>query len=72
MFNMGKMLVLFGAFIILFGLLFMMAGKLPFLGKLPGDIAVHTKRFNFYFPLATSLIISILLTIIINIFLRHK
>lgn len=66
------MLVFLGLFIILFGLIFMLAGKIPFLGKLPGDIAIHTKKVHFYFPLATSLIISLLLTILVNIFLRHK
>lgn len=70
--SIGKMLVFLGLFIILFGLIFMLAGKIPFLGKLPGDIAIHTKKVHFYFPLATSLIISLLLTILVNIFLRHK
>lgn len=68
----GKMLVFFGIFMVLFGLLFMLAGKIPFLGKLPGDIAIHTKRFLFYFPIVTSLIISLLLTVIINVIFRHK
>lgn len=45
---------------------------LVFFGKLPGDIAIHTKRVHFYFPIVTSLIISLLLTIIINIIFRHK
>jgi hypothetical protein len=57
---------------ILFGLFFILAGKIPFFGKLPGDIAIHTKKFHFYLPLATSLIISLLLTIIVNLFFRHK
>ncbi|MCX5699647.1 MAG: DUF2905 domain-containing protein [Candidatus Omnitrophica bacterium] len=72
MFSIGKILVFLGIFMILFGLFFMLAGKIPHLGKLPGDIAIHTKRFHFYFPLATSLIISPLLTIIINVVFRHK
>ncbi len=72
MFSIGKMLVFFGIFMILFGLFFMLVGKIPHLGKLPGDIAIHTKRVHFYFPILTSLIISILLTIIINIIFRHK
>jgi Zn-dependent protease with chaperone function len=75
MFNLtdvGRMLIFFGIILILSGLFFMLAGKVPYLGKLPGDIAIHTKKFHFYLPLATSLIISLLLTIIINLFLRHK
>jgi len=70
--SIGKLLIFFGIFMILLGLLFMLAGKIPHLGRLPGDIAIHTKRVHFYFPLATSLIISLLLTIIINVIFRHK
>ena len=66
------MLVFFGALMVLCGLLFMLAGKIPFLGQLPGDISIQTKRVHFYFPLATCLLISILLTLIVNIFFRHK
>lgn len=70
--SIGKMLLFFGVVTIFLGLLFMLAGKIPCLGKLPGDIAIHTKRFHFYFPILTSLIISLLLTIIINIIFKHK
>jgi len=70
--SIGKMLVFFGVVTIFLGLLFMLAGKVPYLGKLPGDITIHTKRFHFYFPIVTSLIISLLLTILINIIFRHK
>ncbi|MFA6358646.1 MAG: DUF2905 domain-containing protein [Candidatus Omnitrophota bacterium] len=72
MFSIGKTLIFFGVFMILLGLFFVFPGKIPYLGKLPGDIAIHTKKFHFYFPLATSLIISFLLTIIINVIFRHK
>ncbi len=70
--SIGKVLVFLGIFMILFGLFFILAGKIPFLGKLPGDIAIHTKRVNFYFPIVTCLIISLLFTIIMNIIFRHK
>ncbi len=72
MFRIGKMLVLFGAFMVLCGLFFMLAGKVPFIGRLPGDISIHTKRMHFYFPLATCLVLSLLFTLIVNIFFRHK
>jgi hypothetical protein len=70
--DLGKLLIFFGIILILLGLFFTLAGKIPHLGKLPGDIAIHTKNVNIYFPLATSLIISLILTIILNVFFRHK
>ncbi|MBU0548098.1 MAG: DUF2905 domain-containing protein, partial [Candidatus Omnitrophica bacterium] len=70
--GIGKMLVFFGIFMILLGLFFMLTGRIPFLGKLPGDISIHTKWFHFYFPIVTFLITSFLLTIIINIIFRRK
>jgi len=70
--GIGKMLILFGIFMILFGLFFILAGKIPHFGKLPGDIEIHKKGLDIYFPLVTSLIISLLLAVIINILFRHK
>jgi len=70
--DIGKLLIFFGIILILLGLVFTFAGKITHLGRLPGDIAIHKKGLDIYFPLATSLIISLLLTIIINIFFRHK
>ena len=70
--DIGKLLISFGFILILLGLLFTFVGKIPHLGKLPGDIEIHKKGLDIYFPLATSLIISLLLTIIINVFFRNK
>ncbi|MCK9431435.1 MAG: DUF2905 domain-containing protein [Candidatus Omnitrophica bacterium] len=70
--GIGRMLVFFGIVIVFAGLLFLLAGKIPFLGRLPGDIAIHNRRFHFYFPLATCLLVSVVLTFIVNFFLRHK
>jgi hypothetical protein len=64
---MGKILVLIGLGIAGVGLLVMLG--VPF-GRLPGDIAVRRGNFSFYFPLATSIILSILLTLIFNLFRR--
>lgn len=66
----GKMLVLVGAFIILFGLLFIFWSKIPFLGKLPGDITVQKGGITFFFPLVSSLVLSLLLTVILNLVFR--
>ncbi len=66
--NLGKILIFFGLIILGLGLLFMVLPKIPFLGKLPGDIFIRRGNFTFYFPLITSLLLSILLTILINLF----
>jgi len=63
----GKVLVLIGLGIAGLGLLVMLG--VPF-GRLPGDIVVRRGNFSFYFPLATSIILSILLTLILALFRR--
>ena len=65
---MGRALVLIGLVIAGLGLL-MMAG-VP-LGRLPGDMTIRRGSFTFYFPLATSIVVSIVLTILLNLFLRR-
>ena len=64
--DIGKFLILSGIFLILFGVLFVFWQKIPFLGKLPGDIIIQKKDFGFFFPLTTCIIISLVLTILIN------
>ncbi len=68
--SLGKFLILFGVIIIAFGLLLTFIPKIPYLGKLPGDIYIKKGNFTFYFPLATSIILSLFLTIILNLILR--
>ena len=65
---MGKMLIVVGVVLIVIGFAFMFADKIPFFGKLPGDIYIKKERFSFYFPITTSIIISIILTILFSIF----
>ncbi|MGD0919893.1 MAG: DUF2905 domain-containing protein [Thermodesulfobacteriota bacterium] len=65
---LGKMLILLGVFIILIGLLLLIGEKIPWIGRLPGDILIKKERFTFYFPLATSIIISIILTLLFAFF----
>jgi hypothetical protein len=62
--QMGKSLIIIGAVIIALGLILTISGKLPWLGRLPGDIVVQKKNFTVYFPIATSIIISLLLTLV--------
>lgn len=70
LFQMGKLLIIFGIILAVVGVIFMLSGKIPWLGRLPGDIYIKRKNFTFYFPLATSIIISIILTILFSIFRR--
>jgi len=63
--GVGKLLVLLGTVIVVVGLALMFFEKIPYLGKLPGDIHVKKDNFEFYFPLATSVLISILLSAIV-------
>jgi hypothetical protein len=62
--HIGKFLITFGIVIIAVGSLLLLSGKGSWLGRLPGDIIVQKKNFTFYFPLATSILLSILLTFI--------
>ncbi|MBI4687245.1 MAG: DUF2905 domain-containing protein [Nitrospirae bacterium] len=62
--NLGRLLIITGAIIIVIGGLLMLSGRMPWIGKLPGDIIIQRKNFKFYFPLATSIILSIILTLI--------
>ena len=64
---MGRLLVYIGLGIMALGLLIMIG--IPF-GRLPGDIMVRRGNFSFYFPLATSIVVSILLTLLLSLFRR--
>jgi hypothetical protein len=68
--GVGKILILGGAFLIFLGLLLFFWQRIPFLGKLPGDIFLHKGSFQFFFPIVTCIIISIVLTIILNLVFR--
>ncbi len=65
---LGKMLILFGVFITLIGFLLLIGDKIPWIGRLPGDIIVRKKNFTFYFPIVTSILISIILTLLFTLF----
>ncbi|MGE5238383.1 MAG: DUF2905 domain-containing protein [Chloroflexota bacterium] len=69
--HIGKMLLIIGLVICAAGLLLMFAGKMPWIGKLPGDILIQKKNFTFYLPIATSIILSLILTLIFFILGRR-
>ncbi len=68
--SLGKTLILVGVFIVIAGGLIMLFSKIPFLDRLPGDIKIQKENFTFYFPLTTCIIISVIITAILNIALK--
>ncbi|NQS88333.1 DUF2905 domain-containing protein [Patescibacteria group bacterium] len=67
---MGKFLITMGVVILIIGLVLLWGPKIPFLGKLPGDIYIRRGNFSFYFPLVTCIFISVILTIIFTFLIR--
>jgi len=70
--SIGKALITLGLFLVLLGGFFILFGHLPFLARLPGDINIQRRGVNIYIPLASSLVVSIILIIIVNLFLRRR
>jgi hypothetical protein len=62
--HIGKFLILLGLLISAIGGLLLLSGKIPWVGRLPGDILIQKKNFTFYFPLATSILLSLILTLL--------
>jgi hypothetical protein len=68
---LGKLLVIAGVIMVGVGLLFLWGEKIPYVGKLPGDIYLERGRVRIYFPLATSIVISVILTILVRVLIRR-
>ena len=66
----GKLLIMGGVFIVALGLLLTFWSRIPFIGKLPGDIFLQKGDFQFFFPIVTCLVISAVLTLIINLIIK--
>ena len=65
----GKWIIIAGVIVVIIGvIIYFFSDKLNWLGKLPGDIHIEKDNFRFYFPVVTMIIVSIILTILINIF----
>ena len=73
--ELGKILLGFGVLMVLLGAILLIAGnlsgKVPWLGRLPGDIYIERGSWTFYFPLGTSVVISIVLTLLFSLFSRR-
>jgi len=66
--HLGKTLVVIGLLVAGVGVLFLFADKIPWLGRLPGDITLRRDNFTFYFPIVTCLVISVLLSLLFWLF----
>lgn len=70
MHGMGKSLIVLGLILAAVGALLTYGGKIPLLGKLPGDIRIERENFSFFFPLGTCLLVSIVISFIFWLFRR--
>ena len=68
---LGRTLLLLGLAIAAVGLVITFAGRIPFLGRLPGDVAIQRGSWSFYFPVVTCLVLSVLLTLVLNLVARR-
>jgi hypothetical protein len=68
--EVGRLLLVLGLVSVVIGLVLIFAGRIPFLGHLPGDIRVERENFSCSFPIVTSIIVSLVLTLVLNLVLR--
>jgi len=68
--DVGKMLLLLGGMIMLVGFGFSLVGRIPFLGRLPGDLALRRGNWSCYVPIVSSILLSLLLTLVLNVLVR--
>lgn len=69
--QLGRLLILAGLIVAALGVLLLVAGRLPFLGRLPGDLTFTRDHLTVHIPIATSLLLSLLLTLVLNLFFRR-
>ena len=69
--QIGRMLVVLGVLVTVAGAVVLLAGRIPWLGRLPGDFVLRRGPVTVYFPLVTSIVVSIVLTILVNLFWRR-
>ena len=68
--GIGRILIYLGLFLVALGVIFSLVGKIPWLGHLPGDVIIERERFTLYFPLATCLIVSIIISLVLYLLRR--
>lgn len=62
--EIAKLLIVCGLLIAVVGVVLLLAGRLPWIGRLPGDVYIQRGHWSFYFPLATSILVSVVLTLV--------
>lgn len=68
--ELGRILIVFGIVLVVLGAIFLVAPRVPFLGRLPGDFVLRRDHATIYIPLATCLVLSLVISILLNIFWR--
>lgn len=68
--GMGKLLMVFGVVLVVVGALLALGPRIPWLGRLPGDILIRREHFTFFFPITTSILLSVILTLLLWLFRR--
>lgn len=69
--EIGKFLIILGLIILIVGLILTFVGRVPLIGKLPGDLVIERRNFVFYFPLGTSILLSIIISLIVYLVSRR-
>jgi Protein of unknown function (DUF2905) len=69
--DIGRALVILGLVLVVVGVVISLVGKVPWLGRLPGDIHIQRGNWTFYFPLATSIVLSVVLSLLFWLFGRR-
>jgi hypothetical protein len=69
--GLGKLLIVCGGILIIVGAAIVLLGKIPWLGRLPGDIYIERRNFTFFFPLTTSILISVILSLLVYLLSRR-
>lgn len=67
----GKTLILLGVLLIIVGGVFTLGGRIPWFGRLPGDICIQKRNFTLFFPITTSIIISVILSLVFILLKRR-
>ena len=68
---LGKMLIFAGLLLAAVGLLLVIGGRWPWFGRLPGDIVIQKRHFTFYFPVVTCIVVSVVLSLLLNLLFRR-
>jgi len=69
--DIGKLLIVLGGILVIVGAALILSGRIPWLGRLPGDIYIQRRNFSFFFPLTTSILLSVVLSLLLYVFFRR-